>query len=180
MRKSIIITILLAALTLTSVSACDDGAASIHEENMRRIALSEAEDISAIYDLREFFIYYAGTMQARVVFTPTDYTQVALTRLNNALYNSPIDLDELTTEFNEENGTDFQLSSPVNVYDIHDNYLLFSFLNLELLDRSYILQEMDNRTEEKRELSRRQWEEWRSQELRRWLRLREEWRQERE
>ena len=180
MRKSIIITILLAALTLTSVSACDDGVANIHEENMRRLALSEAEDISAIYDLREFFIYYAGTMHARVVFTPTGYTQVALTRLNNALNNSSIDLAELTAEFNEENGTDFQLSLPVNVNDIHDNYLLFSFLHWELLDRSYIIQEMDNRTDEELELSRRQWEEWRSQELWRWLQLREEWRQEQE
>jgi len=175
MKKYIAITLLFATLTLASVSACDNEIVSMYEENMLLLALWEAENISAIYDLREFFIYDAGTMQARVAFTPTDYTQVALTRLNNALYNSPIDLDELTAEFNEENGTNFQLSSPVNVHDIHDNYPFFTFLHMQLLRRSYIVQEMDNRTEEELEASRRQWNEWRSQELRRWLRLREEW-----
>jgi len=180
MKKAIAITLLIALFTLalTSVSACDVEPDNAPSEFLLLLALWEAENISAIYDLREFFIYDAGTIRARVVFTPTDYTQVALTRLNNALNNSSLDLAELTSGFNEDNGTDFQLNSPVNLNDIYDSYPLFVFVHGELLDRSYIVRELDKRTEEEFELSRRQRNEWRSQELRRWVQLRAELEQE--
>jgi len=95
-------------------------------------------DFAKFYSLERIVVYEADSSDPQVLFVPSERTPRIVDDINYILNNSSVDLVEVTARFNENNGTNFQLSSPLSVYDMDENIRLFIYVHEELLRERYL------------------------------------------